>query len=238
MANPLSVVVSNAVIPQTNQAQNTSQGIPDLQFSLSVATPQYLLAPPGAELAFAYWVLDRVSPASGPKWSSLSLDPNRVPEGIQPFMDDGHILVFSCLALSITSVPQGPLYSFLRNAGAGPVLEQIEALNTGFACGVHQLAFSYTLVSIPGTGMPGIEDWNYWVRFSWTNAVPVLTVDASPVYEYVPERRLFADLNPDEIKSSKRVVTSGLQTHNQERRILVFGLIPAADGRYMPVRVP
>ena len=114
-------------------------------------------------MAFAYWVIDRANPQGALAWKFLSPNPNAVPDGIRAFMDDGHILVFSCLALNITDVPQGPLYEFLANNGAGPVLKKIEALNTGFACGVAHLAFSYTLVSIPGTGMPAIEDWNYWV---------------------------------------------------------------------------
>ena len=239
MANPLSVVVSNAVIPLAQPDPKSPNGLPLLNFSLSLESDyRGMQAPQDARMAFAFWVIDRANPHGALAWKGLSPNPNAVPDGIQPFMDDGHILVFSCLALNITDVPQGPLYEFLVNNGAGPVLKKIEAMNTGFACGVAQLAFSYTLVSIPGTGMPAIEDWNYWVRSSWTNAVPVLTVAASPVYEYVPERRLFADLNPEEIKSSKQVVTSGLQTYSQECRLLVFELIPAGDGRYMPVRVP
>jgi hypothetical protein len=242
MANPLSVVVSSAVIPQVSSS--SSQGSPHLQFSLSLDRPWDVPAPPNAEMAYIYWVLDRANPASGPTWKTLSQNPNVVPDGIQAFMDERHILVFSCLALNITSVPQGPLYEFLMKNGAGPMLTKIEALNTGFACGVSRLAFSYSLVSIPGAGVPALEDCSYWVEKSATNPASLLTngsiagrsdrPDQSTVYAN-SDRHIYAYLNNDEVRDSVTVVTSSLFVYNPAQRLLVFTLIPAADGMYMPV---
>jgi hypothetical protein len=145
--------------------------------------------------------------------------------------------------LNITDVPQGPLYEFLANNGAGPVLKKIEALNTGFACGVAALCFSYTLVSIPGSGNPAIEDSNYWVGRSWANA---LTVRADGLASQGnPSRLLYARQDrwvqsyatDAEAQGSNlsRVGTDGLLTYNSKQNLLVFELIPAADGKYMPV---
>jgi hypothetical protein len=244
MANPLSVVVSNAVLPQPQPDPKSPNGVPLLNFSLSLDSDyRGMQAPQDARMAFAYWVIDRANPPGGLSWKFLSPNPNAVPDGIQAFMDDGHVLVFSCLALNITDVPQGPLYEFLANNGAGPVLKKIEALNTGFACGVTALGFSYTLISIPGSGTPAIEDSNHWVRMSWANA---LTVRADGLASQGnPSRLLYArqdrwvqsyatDAEAQGANLS-RVGTDGLLTYTPAQNILVFELIPAADGKYMPV---
>ena len=245
MANPLSVVVSNAGTPASAAGPNSPGGLPHLSFSLSLDRDyRGMEAPQDARRAFAYWVIDRANPQGGSAWKFLSPDANAVPDGIRTFMDDGHILVFSCLALNITDVPQGPLYEFLANNGAGPVLKKIEALNTGFACGVAALCFSYTLVSIPGSGSPGIEGSNHWVGRSWANA---LTVRADGLASQGnPSRLLYArqdrwiqsyatDAEAQGANLS-RVGTDGLLTYTPEQNLLVFELIPAADGKYMPVR--
>jgi len=244
MANPLSVVVSNAVLPEKQPDPNSPVGLPHLNFSLSLDSDyRGVQAPQDARRAFAYWVIDRANPQGGLAWKSLSPDANAVPGGIQSFMDDGHILVFSCLALNITDVPQGPLYEFLVNNGAGPVLKKIEALNTGFACGVAALSFSYTLVSIPGSGSPGIENSNHWVGMSWANALTVRADGLSS--QGNPSRLLYArqdrwvqsyatDAEAQGANFS-RVGTDGLFTFTAAQNILVFELIPAADGKYVPV---
>src|SRR4051812_38751554 len=101
MASPLSVVVSSAVTPQVSSDPLLPAGPPHLQFSLSLDRPWDIQAPQNAGMAYAYWVLDRATPASGAVWKNLSENPNVVPDGIQGFIDDSHILVFSCLALNI-----------------------------------------------------------------------------------------------------------------------------------------
>ena len=71
MANPLSVVVSNAVIPQAQPDPNSPNGTPRLNFSLSLDSDyRGMQAPQDARKAFAYWVLDRANP---PGWSSVEV---------------------------------------------------------------------------------------------------------------------------------------------------------------------
>jgi hypothetical protein len=238
MPNPLPVVVC-CDVRMEGQNDPSQRPQPLLRFSLSVGTPGEIQLAQSQSNGFAFWVLDRASPASGAKWKFVSQDPNSVPDGIQPYMDDGHIVVFSCLATYIDSVPQGPLYAFLMNNGAGAGLRKIEALHTCLNSGVSiDLGFSYTLVSIPGAAVPAIEDWNYWVKNSSSNALPVTTFGSAALGSVYARTDAWVAANKDRGDAAAEVVTYPGQPFNQEHRILVFDLIPAADGRYMPVRMP
>ncbi len=237
MPNPLSVVVhSDVVVPA--QMDPNEPPHPVLRFSLSVGTPGDVQIAQDPSKAFAYWVLDRVSPASGPKWTFLNGDPNGVPDGVQAYMDDGHIVVFSCLATYLMYVPQGPLFEFLAKNGAGGGLKKVEAMHSYLGSGVApNLGFSYTLVFIPGAAIPAIEDGNYWVKNSSANALQVTTIGSAAVGSVYARSDAWVAANIDRGSEAARVVTSPGSPFNQEHRILVFELIPAADGRYMPVRI-
>ena len=160
-------------------------------------------------------------------------------------MDDGHILVFSCLALNITDVPQGPLYEFLANNGAGPVLKKIEALNTGFACGVASSLFLVHLGFhswIGHSGNRGLESLGRQVMGQ--RCLPYGRMASRPGKSFeivVCETRQMGPVLRDRRGSKgcqcREWVTDGLLTYTPEQNILVFELIPAADGKYMPVRV-
>ena len=178
MPNPLSVVVhSDVVVPA--QMDPNEPPHPVLRFSLSVGAPGDVQIAQDPSKAFAYWVLDRAQPGQWSKVDFPQRGPNGVPDGVQAYMDDGHIVVFSCLATYLMYVPQGPLFEFLAKNGAGGGLKKVEAMHSYLGSGVAQSWISYTLVFIPGAAIPAIEDWNYWVKNSSANALQVTTIGSA-----------------------------------------------------------
>ncbi len=68
--------------------------------------------------------------------NEVSADGDQIPQNILPY--DGnpkYLLILSTLALRTDNVPQGPLYDFLRKAGAGPMLSRAEQINEQLGTG-------------------------------------------------------------------------------------------------------
>ncbi|MFO7567471.1 MAG: hypothetical protein R6X02_32810 [Enhygromyxa sp.] len=104
---------------------------------------------------YAFVALDRSQPDAAPAFTAFTGSATDVPSGLAPFLNDNYILVFG-FSGSITGVPQGALYEMLMANGGGASLQLLELWNTRFACGVD-VSNLYSMISIPGTGTPGIE---------------------------------------------------------------------------------
>lgn len=203
----------------------------------------------GIQGTYLFRVLDRANPANTPLFTGTSDSPNEVPNGMSPFVDDRHIVIVSMRA-DITKVPQGPLYEFLsKECGAGSVLAKIEMLNTGFACGVTNLQFSYFLVAVPGQAVPSVEHMGFSKQSSWNTPVrlnvpyPPNTDDnwktSNPNHGLyaASDRWARAYATNDEMKSLA-TISAGVDVKLEQPDLLVVQLIPGSDGLYTPVRVP
>lgn len=104
---------------------------------------------------YSFVVLDRSQPDAAPVFTAFTSSSTDAPSGLAPFLNDNYIFVFG-FSGSITAVPQGALYETLMANGGGPQLSKLELWNTRFACGVHRTNM-YSMISVPGTGTPGIE---------------------------------------------------------------------------------
>ena len=102
-----------------------------------------------------FWVLNRANPIAKPT-TFVAPDSNTVPAGLAELMDADHLLVAGIFS-DAHRVPQGALFNFLVDNGAGAALSMIENLNVNAACGL-QCMFAYTMVSVAGGNEgPGIE---------------------------------------------------------------------------------
>jgi hypothetical protein len=68
----------------------------------------------------------------------------------------GDILIVTTLGVTFDNQPQGPLFTFLQQNGAGTALLAIEQLATQFGCGTLG-GFAYSFVTTYGDSNPGFE---------------------------------------------------------------------------------
>lgn len=127
-----------------------------------------------------FCVLDRADPTKKAVFNAAAPDSTTVPPGIEKYMDENHILLVAA-APYVTATPQGDLYAFIHEHGGGQSLAAMEQMGAYFACGVG-VAFGYLMVSIPTSGLPGIEHLDTALK---SNAS--MLVDLVPTSEgYVP----------------------------------------------------
>ena len=100
-------------------------------------------------------IFARDNPANGPVFQTVCPNNTDVPAGLTQYLNDQYILFWASAAF-VNAMPQGALYSMLDANGGGSRLRQMEMLATAFACGVNG-GMVYLMVSVPGTGMNGIE---------------------------------------------------------------------------------
>ncbi len=92
----------------------------------------------------------------------LAEDDGTVPEVVLQNNDDGHILVFASLGVSIDRAPKGNLLRFLQASGAGEDLDRLVQIAGQLSNRLFS-RMSYGLVGVMGTGstitpaFPGLE---------------------------------------------------------------------------------
>lgn len=107
---------------------------------------------------------------------AVSANTTTVPAEIQPYLGQPNkLLLFLTMVTSFDQVPQGALFTELKNAGAGVLLDKAEQINTTLGTG-HFTYFGYILACTAAPdGMPGFEE------FSYSDANLVLTIQLMPV---------------------------------------------------------
>jgi hypothetical protein len=81
------------------------------------------------------------------------------PQGIDPFDTTDYMLVAATYGVNTDNLPQGPLYEFLVDNGAGRELRRLEQISNALSCGSLS-NMAYALVGVLGPGpsaLPGIE---------------------------------------------------------------------------------
>lgn len=123
--------------------------------------PQVLLGPnpdatftPNNAQDDSYWFLaiDAQNPIKSVYNFVLSGASNTtVPAGLEQYISNpAYIVTLATQALRATSVPQGPLFAFLKKYGAGRELDRLEQMNTTRGCGQNEYV-SYVLTTQGGT---------------------------------------------------------------------------------------
>jgi hypothetical protein len=116
--------------------------------------------------------------------SVVSADATTVPSEIQPYLGTpGNLLVFTSMVASFDQVPQGALFTALKTAGAGALLDKAEQMNTTLGTG-HFTYFSYILVATADAdGLPGFEEFTYTAgNVALTVQLMPITVDGKTTY--------------------------------------------------------
>lgn len=123
---------------------------------------------PGANAYPTYWttakanapanwalVLDRKNPKQAPLFEGSLSSNTDVPQALADAVSEESILFFSCLG-GLQAVPQGALFKFLHANGAGAEILKLESFAHFNGCGMQGM-MAYNLVSVPGSGVAGIE---------------------------------------------------------------------------------
>lgn len=98
-----------------------------------------------------------------------------LPAGIEKFNDPRFLLIFVTISLGTLRVPQGPLYAYLIENGAGVALKRLEQISAQLNCGEIN-ALAYCLVDILGEATSlGLESGAY------DGMGPVMTLQLMPV---------------------------------------------------------
>ena len=124
-------------------------------FGILVAYGQQSVQPPSLQ-PNQYWfvVFDRSS--LNVVYNVASGDGTSVPNGLAQYNTDQYILVLTTYVLSIVNLPQGDLYDFLIDNGAGRQLNRLIQINNQIGCGqIGSLA--YALVAVLGNVDQGFE---------------------------------------------------------------------------------
>lgn len=100
-------------------------------------------------------VLDRNDPTKPALFNARLASNTDVPGDLANAMKQDCILFFMCASYS-WQIPQGDLFTLLQENGAGGELQKLERYAYFCGCGMtwHGL---YNLISVPGSGLPGIE---------------------------------------------------------------------------------
>lgn len=100
-------------------------------------------------------VLDRKDPTK-PALFAGDFDGNTTPPAaLSALMSPDNILLYMCAGTS-NDIPQGDLFTMLKDNGGGSFLQKLETLAYFNGSGMTGTLL-YTLVSVPGSNLPGIE---------------------------------------------------------------------------------
>lgn len=110
---------------------------------------------PNVPNALWFVVFDRTSlkPVFNQSWTQT----DTVPPTLSTYLNSDNILCVVSNSLGTDHVPQGALYDMLMANGAGPQLLRLCQINMQLSCG-ELTNVSYIMVSVPGTGLPGLEE--------------------------------------------------------------------------------
>lgn len=100
-------------------------------------------------------VLDRKDPTQPALFNDALASSTDVPGALATAVEGDSILFFLSAGYA-SQVPQGALFTFLQNNGAGANLHKLERYAYFSGCGMSWSGL-YCLVSVPGSGLPGIE---------------------------------------------------------------------------------
>ncbi|HJT98482.1 MAG TPA: hypothetical protein VJ696_09225 [Rhodanobacteraceae bacterium] len=122
----------------------------------AVAIGEQSYGPPSVTAGYWLVVVDRVTlnVVYNQVLTSYTAAPN-----LGSYNTDGYFMVFTTIAGTINTLPQGDLYNFLIANGAGKQLSRLEQINDQIGCGAIS-GFGYSLISVLGLGAnppPGIE---------------------------------------------------------------------------------
>ena len=115
-----------------------------------------------------FWalVLDRANPTQPALFNQPLANNTDVPDNLANLMTPSSLLFFYATN-SMYAMPQGDLYAMLATNGGGPLLETAERFAYYNGCGMVAPTL-YMLVSVPGSGMAGIEEYQCQ-RYTRTN---------------------------------------------------------------------
>jgi len=113
--------------------------------------------------AFWYVILDLSNPTGQPVVNVLSTDTKQPPPEVTPYVGKtGYLLCFSFVKLLTAFMPQGALYQFLRQVGAGVELDRAEQLVEQIGSNVFDVV-NYNLVATTlDTDEPGFESLDFY----------------------------------------------------------------------------
>ncbi|MGB3243910.1 MAG: hypothetical protein WBB25_05220 [Sulfitobacter sp.] len=100
-------------------------------------------------------VLDRKDPTKPPLFNSRISSNTDAPDNLKTLMTPAHILLYMAAGYG-AAIPQGNLFTMLQQNGAGARLQKLERFAYFNGCGMTVPSL-YTLVSVPGSNLPGIE---------------------------------------------------------------------------------
>lgn len=126
--------------------------------------------------AWAYWFV--VVDASNLQvvYNQLQTAPNVVPN-LGPYNAPGYILMMATLGVGLDQQPQGALFNFLMDNGAGAQLLAVEQIAQQIGCGSLG-SFAYSLVtSLGSSGNPGFEAYDVTSPYY----AAILTLQLQPV---------------------------------------------------------
>lgn len=118
--------------------------------------PNFATTTPSTKVSNWALVLDRMDPTKPPLYQEASDASTAPSDDLLALMTPAHILVYVSGGRS-TDLPQGALFTMLRQNGGGSLLKKAQQLSFFNASGMMN-GLLYTLVSVPGSNLPGIEN--------------------------------------------------------------------------------
>ena len=110
-----------------------------------------------SEAGLTYWAMQRADPTNI-VYTGFSKT-YQIPDGISQFLTPDHILAVASQNW-FNNHPNKELYELLASNGAGPQLRRMETLRAATGSGTNS-NYAYALLSVPGSGHPGIELFDY-----------------------------------------------------------------------------
>ena len=121
---------------------------------------------PGKSPASEFWYygLDLKNPTGSAVFNVLSKSHTDVPNEVLAHQDDENVLLcFMFVNIPVIQIPQGSMYAFLREAGAGPVLARTEQMaeQTGSSIfGFPNYGLAATMSTSDEPGFESVEYFN------------------------------------------------------------------------------
>lgn len=110
--------------------------------------PRALLFPANAQDDSMWFCVLDANDSTGPRVADYVVPGNRnteVPAGLQQYISSAnYIVTLATQTLRASNVPQGALYTFLAQYGAGRELQRLEQFNTARGCGQNDFV-SYVM---------------------------------------------------------------------------------------------
>lgn len=130
---------------------------------------------PTGPAAQAYWYLVVDLSSLDVLVNEVSNDYNSVPADVQKYIGlPATMLVFVTVQLTMDRLPQGTLFSALKEAGAGRQLDRIEQFNEQMGTGTLASVAYILVTTLADDDLPGFEE-------SSTSTIPFLTLQLLPV---------------------------------------------------------